>query len=206
MYCSNCGRQAAGNFCSACGASLNSSTPSDQCVQPMPGDFAALARMADVKQLVAQHAALCKRKVTGEEFLQFFDKPFVLLGGIPISPIATVGAKLYAKLGVKTGKARAERIDRPPDQVFVAALCSLAQKGQVIKELHTATDGCAIEAVLPSDVWSWEGVMTVILKRADAATEVEAQTLIKGQLFDWGKSNRALDAFFRDLRTIPVLV
>jgi hypothetical protein len=169
-------------------------------------DFAAVARLPQVKQLVAQHAALSTKKISGEEFLKFFDKPFVLLAGIPISPIATVGSTLYAKLGMKTGKARQERLNRPAAEVFVATLCSLAKNGQVIKELHTATDGCAIEAVLPSDVWSFEGALAIVLKRSDPATDVEAQTTIKGQLFDWGKSNRALDALFHDIRTIPILI
>ena len=203
MYCSNCGNEAQGNFCSRCGAPLDSAAVGVPRLTADSTDFAAIARLPEVRELVARHAALAKKNTSAAEFMKLFDS-LRLLGGVPIAPIASVASEFYARLGMKTGKARRERVQRPAAEVFVATLCSLARNGQVVKEIRPATDGCAIEAVLPSDVFAWEGVLAVVLERREGATEVDARTTIKGQLFDWGKSSRALDVLVEDMRTLPV--
>ena len=212
MYCSNCGKQAEGNFCSSCGAPLtgHAAAPASSANAPaeasgaVPFDLAAVARTLEARELVARYAALAPRRMSGEELLKAFDKPFAALAGIPISPITTIAQPIYARLGVKTGKERVATIDRPIHDTFLALLCSLARNGQVVRALHAATDGCLVEAVLPSDMRSFEGTLLVTLRRADPATAVSASTIVPGQLFDWGKSDSALDTLLTDLRTIPV--
>ncbi|HEY0154132.1 MAG TPA: hypothetical protein VGB92_19115 [Longimicrobium sp.] len=171
-----------------------------------PFDLVAVGRSPEARELVARHAAQAGKRLTGEEFLKAFDKPFSALAGIPISPIATVAQKVNARLGVKTGKERVATIDRPARETFLALLCSLARNGQLVRALHTATDGCVVEAVLPSDMFAFEGTILVTLRRADPGTEVRASTIIPGQLFDWGKSNACLDTLLTDMRNIPVMV
>ena len=60
-----------------------------------------------------------------------------------------------------------------------------------------------LEAKLPSDLWSFEGKIIASLNALADATLVEVATVIKGQLFDWGKSNRILEALVNDLATEP---
>jgi hypothetical protein len=159
-----------------------------------------------VRQIVAQHAALAPDRVSAQQFLKFFDKPLQQLTGVPISPLMAIAQPIYARLGVKTGKERVASIERPIHEALVALLCSLARNGHVLRELHIASDGCAVEAVLPSDMWAWEGMVLVTLRRADPRTEVRASTAIKGQLYDWGKSNRLLDVLIEDMAEIAVLI
>ena len=208
MYCSNCGTKAQGKFCWQCGVPLTAhghalAPPFDDSA---PFDLVAVGRSPEARELVARHAAQAGKRLTGEEFLKAFDKPFSALAGIPISPIATVAQKVNARLGVKTGKERVATIDRPARETFLALLCSLARNGQLVRALHTATDGCVVEAVLPSDMFAFEGTILVTLRRADPGTEVRASTIIPGQLFDWGKSNACLDTLLTDMRNIPVMV
>ena len=214
MYCSNCGNRAEGNFCSSCGAPLAGravapavpAAGGDAVEGPgtAPFDLAMAARSPEARELVARYAAQAQKRTSGEDFLKAMDKPFAAFAGVPVSSIATVVQPIYARLGIKTGKARVAMLNRPARDTFLALLCSLARNGQLIRALHTATDGCVVEAVLPSDMWSFEGTILVTLRHADPGTEVHASTVIKGQAFDWGKSNRCLDTLLADMQNIPV--
>lgn len=219
MYCSQCGAKAEGNFCSSCGAPLAgraSAAPSGadvlaQAPAAAPFDLAtadltAVARAPQARELVARHAAQSRQRVSGEEFLQAFDTPLKAVGAIPVSSLMTIAQPIYTRLGIRTGKERVATIDRPIQETFLALLCTLARNGQLVRALHTATDGCVVEAVLPSDMRSFEGTIVVTLRRADGGTEVRASTAIKGQLFDWGKSSACLDTLLTDVRTIPVMI
>lgn len=192
MYCSNCGTRAEGNFCSSCGAPLagGAAAPAapaareDAVEGTASFDLAMAARSPEARELVARYAAQAQKRTSGEDFLKAMDKPFMAFSGVPVSSIATVVQPIYARLGIKTGKARVAMLDRPARDTFLALLCSLARNGQLIRALHTATDGCVVEAVLPSDMWSFEGTILVTLRHADPGTEVHASTVIKGQAFD----------------------
>ncbi len=106
--------------------------------------------------------------------------------------------------GIGTGKERCLRSPAPVGRMLLRLLCSLAQHGQAIRRVEQASDGCVLEAAIPSDVWSLEGDLLVTVRQIGTQTEVRASTRIKGQLFDWGKSNRCLDRLFADLASDPV--
>jgi hypothetical protein len=217
MYCYNCGTKAEGRFCWKCGTRVDmgpgaAGVPAEQ-AQALPGtsgagqlDLAAVSRSAAVRELVGRYAAQAQRRISGEEFLKSFDRPFTAAVGIPISPIALIAQPIYARMGVQTGKESVATIPRPPGDTFVAILCSLARHGQLVRALHAGTDGCVIEAVLPSDLWAFEGTILITLRQAGPGTEVRASTVIKGQIFDWGKSKACLEALLTDARNIPVMV
>ncbi|HVJ23499.1 MAG TPA: hypothetical protein VM756_06125, partial [Burkholderiales bacterium] len=134
-------------------------------------------------------------------FLAFFDKTIPL--GAPLEKLSAVVVPIYAQLGVKTGKERSETFRRPIGEVLVSALCSLARRAQTLRQVRQFNDGCLLEATLPSDLWSWEGTLYARVSKATDGTRVDGATSIKGQLFDWGKSNRCLGALFEDLNAIP---
>lgn len=71
------------------------------------------------------------------------------------------------------------------------------QNGQKILDFEQHSDGCVITAEIPSDVWSFAGALVVSVRdSADGGTSVEAATRIRGQMYDWGKSKRVLNALF----------
>lgn len=60
-----------------------------------------------------------------------------------------------------------------------------------------------LRAMLPSDMWSWAGMVYVTVRTTHVGTRVDAATQITGQIMDWGKSTRCLEALFVDLRSAP---
>jgi hypothetical protein len=121
---------------------------------------------------------------------------------VSLSTVASIAVPIYVRLGVRTGKQRSELIGRPTGKVLVAALCSLARYGRSLKQVHQGEDGCVLEAVLPSDMWSWEGELIISIRRDRGGSQVEAATKIPGQLYDWGKSKQCLNQLFEDLKSL----
>lgn len=203
MFCPNCGAQVSGNFCARCGTRLagaaNGADPAASWEDEVCYD--ALLQFPEVRDRVARYAARARNGMSGEGFLKLCDKALTGLAGVPVplSTVASIIAPLYARMGIRTGKAQEELLPLPPGKAVVAALCSLAQNGQSLKGVHQAADGCVLEAVLPSDIWSFEGELIVSVHRHDRGSRVEAATRVPGQLFDWGKSKRCLARFFANL-------
>jgi hypothetical protein len=204
MYCSQCGEKASGSFCSSCGARL--SPPDTGPVSPRDweeeGRYQVLLHFPEVRALLAQHAAQSRKGISGEQFLEFCDMAFVPLVGVSLSTVASLVVPIYSRLGIRTGKSRREVLPAPIGKTLVGALCSLARHGRPLKQVHQGEDGCVLEAVLPSDLWSWEGELVVAVQRDRAGTQVEAATKIPGQLFDWGKSKKCLNQLFEDLAAL----
>jgi len=210
-YCSNCGAKVSGNFCSECGASLKSSDNSGITSKQYSNwdkttSYEELLSIQSVRDLIAHHATLSKRSMSGEEFLKSCDIAFVPLTGVSLSMIGSIVQPIYAKLGMKTGKTRSASFNNPPGKILVALLCSLARNGRKVCRVQQGQDGCVIEAIIPSDLWSWEGNLVVSVQSKGDDTYVEAATVIKGQLYDWGKSNRCLEELFSDLSMTPALM
>ncbi len=212
MYCSECGKEANGKFCWSCGQPLKqpatlsilATKPSE--VEAAPVDWSnlvdcnGLLAIGEVRERIARHAALAKKKFSGEDFLECCDKYCTALtGGVPLSLIAKISQPISERLGLKTGKLRREQIPQPPGNVVVALLCSLAQNGQKLRDIQQLENGCTLQAALPSDIWSFEGDLLLTVLAENTATVVEASTTIHGAIYDWGKSNRALDRLFADL-------
>lgn len=209
MFCSECGAQAAGKFCSVCGTKLQPIDSSSTETITLPTDWSdlieyeTLLRIPEVRDLIARAASQSKKAITGEDFLEMSGKALGNMAGLPISlpmtSIAHFAQSTYAKLGIQTGKSRNEFIAQPVGRVLVGLLCSLARAGRNVRGAHQLTDGCILVAALPSDLFALEGDLIITVARAPGGSRVEAKTEIKGQLFDWGKSTRCLDALFAEL-------
>ena len=205
MYCSQCGTQGAGNFCTSCGTRLATVVETGP---PALVDWSREVRYdllmshPDVRDRVAKAAGRAGPGITAETVMKVYDK-FVAkaVGGIEISDLSAVVVPLLVRFGVQTGKHRSETIEAPPGRTIVAVLCSLAARGRAVKEVHQATDGCAIEAVLPSDVWSWEGTLLVTIVAEGDWSRLDAQTKIGGQMYDWGKSTKCLEQLIEDVHS-----
>jgi hypothetical protein len=205
MFCSNCGIEVqSGNFCWNCGNPLrNVAATANEAVKDWSQEvrYEALIRIPEVRELVRRHAAMARKRLSGENFLALCDKVIPL--GVSMAMVGSVAQPIFAALGVKTGKAYSQTLPTPPGTVMVSALCSLARNGQALQQVRQVSDGCLLEAALPSDVWSWQGVIYVSVRLANGGTRVDGATSIKGQAFDWGKSSRCLAALFADLKASP---
>lgn len=212
MFCSDCGNEANGKFCWSCGQPLKqlAATPAivgeTTEVETIPVDWSnlidchSLLAITEVRDRIACHAAKSKKKFSGEEFLECCDKYCsAITGGVPFSFIAKISQPISERLGLKTGKLRREQIAQPPGNVLVALLCSLAENGQHVRDIKQLDNGCTLQASLPSDIWSLKGDLLLTVLAENSTTVVEASTTIPGQVYDWGKSTRALDRLFADL-------
>jgi hypothetical protein len=214
MFCSECGAKATGKFCSHCGfALLGDITPSslavrtsDVVVAPtehLPTDWAqrvdyeTIIRVPSVRERIARSAAQSHKRISGEEFLEAFGTITGL--PIPMTAVAHAAQALHTKLGIKTGKSRSSTFAAPPGEMLVALFCSLARHGRNLRNVHQLTDGCTLIAALPSDLYALEGDLVITVSRSGPGSSVEARTEIKGQMFDWGKSNRCLAELFAEI-------
>lgn len=206
MFCSDCGEKASGKFCSSCGKPLVQSAQADTTSASdwsVLTDYESLIRVPEVRDRIARHAARSKKRLSGEEFLECCDKVLApLTGGVPLTVIANIAQPLGEKLGLKTGRTRCERLAERPGTVIVATLCSLAENGQKLGEVDQAIYGCTMRAAIPSDLWSLRGDLIVTVRAEGNTTVIEAGLTIPGQLYDWGKSQRALDQLFADVVNI----
>jgi hypothetical protein len=212
MFCSNCGAPAQGNFCARCGAPLSGGTVSAVAQAPnaAPVDWSqevryeTLRHLPEVRDRLARHAAMAGKGMSAEEFLALADKVLpVSLGPLTFGTLGSAVAPLATRMGISTGKDLSTVLARPPGQVIVAAMCSLARRGQALRGYQQYDDGCMLEATLPSDMFSWEGTLVVGIRRQGDGSLVEAATRIQGQKFDWGKSKRVLEALLEDLKLSP---
>jgi hypothetical protein len=207
MFCSHCGHRAANRFCSQCGQALEGESDGGVAIAVVDERwedecrYEAFLRSSHVRDTIARHATYARKGMTGEQFLKICDKLMPI--GVPMDSLASVIQPIYAALGISTGKQRVEQLPFSIGRVMLRALCSLARRGQSLKDVRQAADGCVFTAVFPSDLFALEGEILVSLRRRDRATEVNAATKIGGQWFDWGKSNRALEKLFGDLQLEP---
>lgn len=206
MYCANCGAKASGNFCSSCGERLALARAGEETLHPQAWQdesrYALLIDVDEVRDMIARHAVQAQDSMSGDDFLDLCDTAFVPLVGVSLSRVARIAVPIYSRVGIRTGKTRRKVLSAPIGRVIVGAVCSLARRGRQLKRVHQGEDGCVLEAVLPSDMWSWEGALVVSVQRDGAGVVVEAGTKIAGQLFDWGKSKQCLNQLFEDLESL----
>jgi hypothetical protein len=201
-----------GKFCWSCGQALQqgrarefkivpAEPPSDVTLQDWTTslDCRAIIVIPAIRDRIKASASRAKMRLTGEKFLEVCDSFLSpLTGGVPLTAIAQISQPISERLGLKTGKSRTQFIAQPTGTVLVAVLCSLAENGQQIGNIIQLADCCTLEAALPSDVWSLRGDLRVSIRRVNGGTTIEAVTIIPGQVYDWGKSNCALDRLFDD--------
>ena len=172
---------------------------------PQPWDdevnYRALVKLPEVRELIDRYASLSRKKMTGEELLQLAEK--IMPTGVPLDKVMSLFQPLATQMGIGTGQEHVERVQAPVGRVMVRVLCSLARHGQSLRHIRQGSDGCALEASLPSDIWALEGLFGITVVRRGGWTDVGAATKVGGQWFDWGKSRRCLDQLFADLQQDP---
>lgn len=203
MYCSHCGAQAVGNFCSQCGKALQAVIVEATIAWEHECQYELLLQVPAVREAIDYHARQSRKRMSGEQFLALCDK--LVPCGVPLEVLASLVQPLYASWGVATGKQRTAAVAAPVGRVLLRLLCALAAGGHEIRHVQQARDGCLIESSIPSDIWSFEGDLVIAVRAQGQFTEVQAATKFKGQFFDWGKSNRCLNSLFGSLQTDPAV-
>lgn len=206
MFCSECGKSAQGKFCCHCGTPLTNATSQAEpaASHPIVIDWDREVRyeriMSDpqVRAAVDQHARLAPKRMSAEQFLALADK--LVPQPVSMEGMAALAQPLWAKLGVRTGKELTAHLEAPVGRVIVRALCSLARRGQSLRDVSQGENGLSLEAELPSDLLSMAGSLHVSLWRSERGTGISASTKIDGQWIDWGKSRRCLEQLIADLR------
>jgi hypothetical protein len=180
---------------------MTEATPNDWTQSVVYRDIIA---RPELRAMVDAAAARSKQGMSAEKFLGQADKLMAAVGGH--SGGALMGELMKPFLSkMHTIKTVSHRFDLPPGRAILAALCSLAGRGQTLKAARQIEDGLALEAVLPSDAFAFEGKLFVTLKRDGAGTMVEASTQVPGQKFDLGKSTRAINALFEEIDGLATL-
>ncbi len=204
MFCSECGKPAQGKFCSHCGHALiaavgDNGLAANELVPDWEHEirYETILQYPGVRAAIERQARTAKKQLSGEDFLAIADA--VLPLGVAFEKLAGPTQSLFTRWGIKTDKRRVQHVAAPAGRVLVRALCSLAHNGQTLRNVTQASDGCLLEAALPSDVRSLEGDLLVNVRQCGRQASVEAAVHIGGQLFDWGKSTRCLDQLFDDL-------
>lgn len=225
MFCSECGAEAGGKFCWKCGSRLTFGPAAEAGPQsqpahvsdvpssppgppPLPGSSAAawhedlcyerLIAIPEVRDRIAKAAGRYRAGISGEQFLALFDA--IVPTGVSLQKLCVALQPMTSRLGLKTGKSSQLALQVSPGRAAVAVLCSFAAHGHSLKNVQQAGDGIALQAVIPSSLWSLTGELSVSIQRHPAQVGVTASTQVAGQLFDWGHSQRLLDRLFDDIR------
>ena len=202
MFCQNCGAKAYGPYCSQCGAKIigwEGESESAQRDWREEVRYEGLMSYPEVRDTLSRCASRTGFRLSGEEFLKLCDELIETVPGVSLSAIGSIAHRVYSAMGIKTGKVRREFFSAPVGKVIVGVLCSLARRGMDLKGVEQGENGCLFRAVIPSDLWSFAGELVVVVERVEGGTSVEASALIRGQLFDWGKSRRTLERLFGDI-------
>ena len=198
MFCNACGNQATGNYCGNCGnAMVVEIVDLDTDVR-----YERLIQQPEVRARISSHAALAPKSIDPVKFLKGCDKLLGLMGEVGVCSLAAKAVPFWSRLGFNTENARKELLPFPAGRMIVNALCSLAERGLELKEVHQGEDGCVLEATIPGNFWTWNGDLNLSIRQHARGTEIEAAAKIHGQLIDWGRSRRLLDDLFADLNQL----
>lgn len=217
MFCTNCGRRLSEGhrYCGACG------TPVGLTADPVPDapataapvrtgdappwtdtvDYREVLADPEVAALIAGAADTNPGGMSADAFLTSA-KPLLAMTParlVPVKLLAEVAPDLYARMGISTTKQDSARYDAPPGRVIAAILCSLASRGQTLREGAQAEDGCVLTGVLPSSAWHWAGTIAAEIARDGTSTTVSATVNIPGQAFAWGRGTKAAAELLADV-------
>ncbi len=201
MFCSECGLEVSGKFCSSCGTRVQLGAEAD-CVFDwrQSCDFERITRVAEVHQRIEQ-AKSAADKVSGTAMLGLIDVAISpLTGGLSSLAITKAAQPLAAKLGFKTGKERRELAMLPPGEVLANLAVTLASIEHSITSVTFGGNHCHVQATLPPDLRAMELLLAVNVERAEQGTWIAATAVIEGQWYDWGACRSRLDRLFVGLR------
>lgn len=164
-------------------------------------DYRTVLAHPEVKALIADASRVSKAGMTADEFLKLAQPVLNAAGagGVSMKLIAEIANPIYAKMGVKTGKDAKNGYATPFGRTLAAILCSLASRNQKLVAIQEGTDGCVVQAEIPSSMTTWTGNLTLTLERKPEGTLVTSAVVFPGQSSDWGRAKRLLEELHQDI-------
>ena len=154
-----------------------------------------------VKGLIAEAQKANKAGMSADEFMKLA-QPILDAsgsGGVPMKLIAEIATPIYAKMGIKTAKETRNGYATPFGRTLAAILCSLASRNQTLVAIQEGTDGCVVQAEIPSSLTTFKGRLSLTLERKSEGTLVSSAVVFEGQASDWGRAQRVLDELHQDV-------
>ena len=205
MYCHNCGFETENESCPKCGTSIVKSDSKIITSWRKETDLKKVAKHPDVLDQIHEFSKLSNERINSQYLLDKFDLVFGTFTGASTNLIIEIATPIYAKLGVKTGKKSELTLDIPINEVFVKLLCAIsANKKLEFNEFHQAIDGLLIICKVKPDLLSYKGDLLITLKEKNHEVIAEFNLVIKGQLYDFGKSKRIIAKILTDLKSIEL--
>ncbi len=209
MYCQNCGAPVTGKFCSACGAKVIAPESAEKNLENVvvpESKYEALIKRDDVRNIISKYALQSPHKLTAQDYLKIIDLAYKPIPGISFSSLSETMLPMFEKLGIKTGKSFQQVININTDEVIIKVLCSLAKNGFHLNSVEQANNGIIMHATLPSNFFTWEGDMLLVVEEQNANTKLLIDVKIKGQYYDWGRSKKIITKITDDLAAIKIIV
>ncbi|MEO6832720.1 MAG: zinc ribbon domain-containing protein [Chitinophagaceae bacterium] len=207
MYCAICGKPVSGNFCANCGTPVAGSSESKPPTSTLHWEeettIPALLANPEVATLIKYYAGQAEKKLDADDYLSIFDtimKP----GGISLKKLADISVPIFEKMGVNTAHSTVHTLPFGLHESIIRCVCAIAKEGLPVSKIDLAENGLVLVATIPSDLWSWAGEMAVTIEALGTQTQVNIHTVIKGQLYDWGKSNRRMERLIADMEGIQL--
>lgn len=123
--------------------------------------------------------------------------PFSSLSGDAFYASMKAGQALGTRLGIKSNKHVERGFPVSYPTTVLALVLALRRLNREITALFDTSRGGVIEARMPTDMFSLGGSLSFeIIDAGPPQTLVQGVAEIKGQIFDWGKSVRALNETF----------
>jgi len=126
----------------------------------------------------------------------------------PLANLSSGNFYLAMKAGEALGKAMGIKSTRQLQKIFparyqytsvvLACVLALRHLQDEIVSLYDTPRGSIIELKMPTDLWSFGGMLTIeFIDEGPSGIVVNGESEIKGQVFDWGKGKRTLEEIFR---------
>jgi len=205
MFCHNCGSKTDSIFCPGCDTKMVE--PDSKIIKSWrkESDFKKVAKHPDVLEFISNHSKFSNKKISSDYLLEKFELIFGTFTGESTNFIMEIAVPIYRKLGVKTGKKDKSIFDEPINEVFVKVLCSIsANKKLEFEEFYQAKDGLLVSSKIKSDLLSYKGNLMIELQQSDNGVIAKINAIVKGQLYDFGKSKRIVSRVLTDLKTIEL--
>lgn len=105
------------------------------------------------------------------------------------------GEAIGQGLGLKSTKQEERSFSYPYPLLVRSLILALANQRQEVRTMLDTPRGAFVEADLPKDFFSLGGTLQFdIIEESPLLCRVIAATEIKGQMFDWGKGKRVMNA------------
>lgn len=204
MYCHKCGTKASGKHCLNCGTLII--TEDSYIIESWRSttDLTKIARHPEVLKLIDKYSNLKGSKHSFDSLLSKFDLVFGSVTGLSIGYVTEIFVPIMKRLGLKTSKSSEIESTDSMQETFVKLLCVLYKNKYQIEEFYKAKDGAILIAKIESNMQSWGGNIVITLTNAKNSVEVMIQSVMKGQLYDWGRSKKIVHRIIKDLESIDL--